>query len=118
MKKLALLAGMFVALSGCSKSKLDEAISKSEGFKKAMCECKDMKCADKVKEDARAYEKSMEASFTPEEAKKMADDKGNAEKIEKLDALDKDMRACRNKLRDAEKPADGAAPAPAAPATP
>ncbi len=116
MKKLALLAGLFIALSGCSKSKLDEAISKSEEFKSRMCECKDTKCADKVKEDSRAYEKSMKDSFTEEEAKKMMEDKGNAEKIEKLEKLDSEMRACRNKLKDDAKPADGAAPA--APATP
>lgn len=67
---------------GCKKSGgASEAASKMEGFAKAMCDCKDKACGDKVQEDmtkwsqemAKSAGKDTEAKPDPELAKRMGD---------------------------------------------
>jgi hypothetical protein len=80
------------------------------GFKEKMCKCADKACADKTLEEYNAWAKGKR-----DEAKSMPKDQKD-----KLDAIDKEIKACRRKLRDeasADKPAGDTA-APAAPAAP
>lgn len=77
------------------------------GFKDKMCKCADTACADKTLEEYNAWAKGKR-----DEAKSMPKDQ-----LDKLDAVDKEIKACRRKLRDAAAPAgdkpagDMAAPA-------
>ena len=69
------LAGTF---AGCKSSKGD-VVSKLDGFQKAMCECKDKACADKVSADMTSWGTEMAKSAGKDEkpdpalAKKSAD---------------------------------------------
>lgn len=101
MRKLSIIAGLVLALSGCGKKdKLDGVISELEGWKSKMCACKDAACAEKVHEDYKKWEDKME--------KEMGDvdkDKIDKSKIEKIEKLDDERKDCRRKFRDAAPPA-------------
>ena len=79
------------------------------GWKDKMCKCADKACADKTMEEYNAWAKGKR-----DEAKKLS-----ADKLEKIGAIDKELKACRRKLREgdgadkamdkpADKPAEGA----------
>jgi hypothetical protein len=117
MRKFAIVAGMLLALGACKKDKWDKALSDSEGFKDQMCACKDKACTEDVHKKYKEWEKGMMGDMGK-------DEKPPDKVIEKAEKVEKEMRDCRNKFRDAEKPGgdmaappapEGAAPPPAAP---
>ncbi len=90
MTKLFLVAGV-VFLTACG-SKADNALSEFESFKTRMCECKDAECAKGVKKDMKEWEKKMKDEGA---SKKDLTD----EQKQKARAIDKEMDACRDKLK-------------------
>ena len=102
-----LVASFLLGLGACGGGGAIE--SDMKGFRDKMCKCADKECADKTLKEYNDWAKGKR-----DEAKKM--DKAD---LEKLDAIDKEIKACRRKLRDAaegEKPA-GEPPAGEPPAT-
>jgi hypothetical protein len=95
---------MLLALTACKKSKWDKAISDMEGFKDKMCACKDKACTEDVHKQYRDWQKSLMSDMGK-------DEKPPDNLMEKGDKLEGEMKECRRKFRDADKPADGAAPA-------
>jgi len=82
MRKLTImcLAAMSMTSFGCKKKGGSDVTAKMEGFQKAMCECKDKVCADKVNADMTTWGTAMAKGATgkeekpdPEMAKKSAD---------------------------------------------
>jgi hypothetical protein len=87
MSKLMFVFAAAVSLAtftGCKKKggAAGEAVAKMEGFQKAMCDCKDKACADKVNDDMAKWGAEMaknagaadkDAKPDPEMAKKSAD---------------------------------------------
>jgi len=86
MNKLVfgLVAALSLATLGCKKTgggAAAEAVAKMESFQKAMCECKDKACADKVNEDMAKWGAEMAKNTNtakadkpdPDLAKKSAD---------------------------------------------
>lgn len=77
MKKIAIafIAAMTVlSFAGCKKKDaMKEAMTKMEGFKTAMCACKDKGCAEKVDKDMKSYSDSMKGKGE-KDAKMSADD--------------------------------------------
>jgi hypothetical protein len=78
------LLKMFVAASlctfgACKSGKAGDVVAKLEGFQKAMCECKDKACAEKVNGEMTAWGAEMAKTMgkgdkpDPEVAKKSAD---------------------------------------------
>ena len=57
------------AFTGCKKKGggASDAIAKMEGFSKAMCECKDKACADKVQEDMTKWGTEAAKTAKPDE---------------------------------------------------
>jgi hypothetical protein len=107
MRKFAIIAGMMLALGACKKNKWDKAISDTEGFKDQMCACKDKACTEDVHKKYKEWEKGMMSDMGK-------DEKPPDNIIEKAEKVEKEMRECRNKYRDADKPAGGdMAPPPA-----
>jgi hypothetical protein len=106
MKKLSILVvglGISLGLGACS-SKLDKAISESEGWKDKMCACKDKECAEKVSADFKTWRKDMREKFKDDK------DKPSEDQMKKLMEIEKAYRECERKL---ESPADtGGAPTP------
>ncbi|MFT3695745.1 MAG: hypothetical protein QM831_21590 [Kofleriaceae bacterium] len=97
MKKISMVVlAMFLAV-GC-KDKWDKAISDMNGFKDEMCACKDKACTDGVKKKMNDWEEKMSKEFGK-------DEKPPEKLMEKGDAIEKEMKACRKKI---EKEAGGA----------
>jgi hypothetical protein len=76
MRNLIIVAGLVLALNACSKSKTDQALSESEGFKDRMCACKDgdKDCGEKVRTEYREWRKGMREKMSKDEANKMSDE--------------------------------------------
>ena len=78
---LSLMAAAALFAFGACKKKggASDAIAKMEGFQKAMCDCKDKACADKVNEDMTRWgtEMAKNASYDerpdPDLAKRSSD---------------------------------------------
>jgi hypothetical protein len=81
MKKIAFVfiaALAVLSFTGCKKKDaMKEAMGKMEGFKTAMCACKDKACAEKVDKDMKDYGEKMkgkgdkDAKMSPDDEKKM-----------------------------------------------
>jgi hypothetical protein len=97
MKKAIYTASVLVAfaLAGCGGKKGEEFVGKLEAIKKELCACKDMECAEKVKEKMDKLEEEFEKKFKSEKDV----DKSVMEKLEKIDD---EMDACRDKLMGGE----------------
>jgi hypothetical protein len=108
MRKLAITAGLLLALTACKKNKWDKAISDTEGFRDKMCACKDKACADDIHKQYKDWEKGMMGDMGK-------DEKPPDNIIEKAEKTEKEMRDCRNKLKGGGDDM-AAPPAPAAPA--
>jgi hypothetical protein len=112
-----LFVTFFLGLAAC-KGGAGGIEKDMNGFKDKMCKCADKACADKTLEEYNTWAKGKR-----DEAKSMPKDQ-----LDKLDAVDKEIKACRRKLRDeagpagdtaappADKPAGDTATPPAAPA--
>jgi hypothetical protein len=87
MNKL-LIASVLVGV-GCGGGTEGEVAK----YRDKMCACDNKDCADKVLEDYNAWAKGAR-----EEAKKMS-----KEDRDKIMAIDKELKDCRRKLRDADK---------------
>jgi len=105
MKSFVLIASVLLGV-GCGGGLESDLTS----YKDKMCACTDNDCAEKVSADYKTWAKAHR-----DEAKSMAKDK-----LEKLDAIDKEFKDCRRKIRDgAKKDGSGSAgSAEAAPAKP
>jgi hypothetical protein len=95
-----LLVTVLVCFGAC-KDKWDKALSEYEGLKDKMCACKDAACAKGVKDEIDQWRDSMKKNFDK-------DEKPPAKLNEQGEKIDKEMRECRRKLRDADK-GEGAA---------
>lgn len=113
MRKLSIVAGLVLALAACGKKdKLDQAISDFEGWKSKMCACKDAACAEKTFEDYKKWEDKMEKDMGDMDKEKI-----DKSKLEKLEAIDKEMKGCRRKFKEPEPPT-GTAPEGGGPTQP
>lgn len=95
-----------LGLAACG-SKGDDLVGKVTSFKNKVCACKDADCAEKERDAYRAWRT---------EAKKAG--KPSDDVIKKLQAVEKEMGDCQDKLREAAKPATPTTPPPTAPTTP
>jgi hypothetical protein len=108
-----LIATLLLGLGACGKGGLEGDM---KGWKDKMCKCTDKACTEKTMEDYRTWQKGKRDAVK---------DMSKAD-VEKLVAIEDELKACRKKYRDeggegaaapTEKPAEGAAPAaPPAPA--
>ena len=96
MRNFVIAMGLLV--SACGGDKIDQALSKFEGFKDSMCACTDKVCTDKTHEEYKKWENEMEKSFEGTDK-----DKIDKSKLEKFEVIEKEMKACRRKFRDAPK---------------
>jgi len=110
MRKLSLIATLVLAIGCGKKDKLDQALSDFEGWKSKMCACKDAACAEKTHEDYKKWEDQMEKDM-----KDIDKEKVDKSKMEKFESIEKEMKACRRKFKEAEPPppAGGETPPPA-----
>ena len=104
MKKLMLMGGFVLALGAC-KNDFDKAMDKASAITDKMCACKDVACADKVREERSALKKEFKAS--------LGDKKPSDDQMKKMEKLDERWRTCADKLE-----APPAPPAPTPGATP
>jgi len=115
MKKIALafIAVMTVlSFAGCKKKDaMKEAMTKMEGFKTAMCACKDKACAEKVDKDMKSYSDSMKGKGE-KDAKMSADDE------KKMMQMVADYSKCQQTAMGPEMGAPPADPAAAGGAPP
>lgn len=77
--------------SATAGDKIDAVIAKMAMFKDGVCACKDKPCAEKVKTELVAWQKTLE--------KELADAKPTKDQDAKFDQLDKAFAACVDKLR-------------------
>ena len=111
MKKIAFVfiaALAVLSFTGCKKKGggVGEAMAKMEGFKTAMCACKDKACAEKVSKDMAAYGESMKGKEQDPKSISEADKK-------KMTDIVMEMSKCQQAAMGAEgaAPTEGAAPA-------
>jgi hypothetical protein len=107
MRKI-LVATFLLGLGACGGGGLEKEM---KSWKDKMCACKDATCAEKTMEDYRSWQKGKKDA-----AKDLSKDE-----IGKLVAIEGELKACRNKLRDAaegDKKPEGAAPPADKPADP
>ncbi|HSK02598.1 MAG TPA: hypothetical protein VK932_15200 [Kofleriaceae bacterium] len=83
-----LVATLLLGLGACGGGGIE---GEMKGFKDKMCKCTDKECADKTLKEYNDWAKGKR-----ETVKDMS--KGE---LEKLDGIDKEIKACRRKLRDA-----------------
>jgi hypothetical protein len=105
---IAFVAVLSIASFGCKKKGgSGDALAKMGGFSKAMCECKDKACADKVQEDMTKW--GTEAAKTANK-----DEKPDPEMVKKSGEIMTKYTECMTKLMmagtEAPKPADPATP--------
>lgn len=94
--KLSFLVGVFLALTGCSKDKVDEAIDGLDKWATKMCACADKECADKTHDEYKKWENDvLEPAM-----KGMKKEDIDKSKMEKGDALDKKRKECRRKFNE------------------
>lgn len=91
MRNFLLVGALVFGLGACSKSAGDEALSKMEGFKNQMCECKDKACAEKVQKEMGEW---FEKFAKDNKDKKPEKDKDMEEKASKIM---KEMEECTTK---------------------
>jgi len=105
MKQFMIVMSLFLA-AACGGGGIEGEMT---GWKDKMCKCTTKECAEKTMEEYNAWAKGKRDA-----AKDMSKDQ-----LEKIMGIEKELKACRRKLRDeggGDKPAEGAAPAaPAAP---
>jgi len=94
MRNLLLIVGAVVALSACSKSKIDQAIADTEDFKTRMCACTDKDCADKLQGEFREWRHKLKDSISKDEAKNLP-----KETQKKLEESFEDFEKCGKKAR-------------------
>jgi hypothetical protein len=93
MRNIAILLGL--SLAACGGDKLDDAISKIDGFKTKMCACTDKKCTEDVFTEYKKFENDvLEKQFSKDEIEKL-----DKSKLEKAESLEKEMKDCRRKYR-------------------
>lgn len=93
-----IIASVVLGLGACgSKSPVDDALNKMEDYKKQVCACKDMACAEKVSKEMETYMDEMQ--------KKHKDVKPSKEQDERADKIGDEMEACMNKLTGTAEPA-------------
>jgi hypothetical protein len=93
-----LIATLLLGLGACGKGGLEGDM---KGWKDKMCKCADKACTEKTMDEYRAWQKGKRDAV-----KDMA--KGD---IEKLVAIEDELKTCRKKFQDegGDKPAEGAA---------
>jgi hypothetical protein len=106
MTKLASVLGIVWALGACGGGGVEGELKK---WRDRMCDCKDVACVEKTMDEYNAWGKSKR-----DEAKKMSEGE-----LETLKGIEKELKACRRKIKDAaggDKPTEPTpAPAPATP---
>jgi hypothetical protein len=95
MKKFAFVFALVLG-AGCGGDKIDGFIGELESYKSKMCDCKDKDCAEKVFTDYKKWENDV----VEKELKDIDPSKVDPAKIEKWESVEKEMKACRRKLRD------------------
>jgi hypothetical protein len=87
-----------LGLAACGKkSEVDEFIGKMDSFKAKTCACKDVACLDGVHKEQEEWMKKFE-----EKASKDKDTKPSKAQEDKMDAIEKDAKACEDKLEEAD----------------
>jgi hypothetical protein len=101
---IALVATVsLLSIAGCKKKGgASDAIAKMEGFQKAMCDCKDKACADKVQEDMTKW--GTEAAKNAK-----ADEKPDPDMVKKSGEIMTKYTECMTKLMTAGMAGSGAA---------
>jgi hypothetical protein len=93
MKAKLFLALSFVLAVGCKKDPIDEVVSDLGGWKSKMCGCTDKACTEKVQTDFKKYQEGMREKF-----KGIDKDSVDKSKVEKIESLEKEYKACRRKF--------------------
>ncbi len=89
MRKL-LVATLLLGLGACGGGGLEGEMKE---WKDKMCKCTDKECADKTMDAYNAWAKSK-----ADAAKDLSESS-----LEKLMSIEKELKACRRKLRDGDK---------------
>jgi hypothetical protein len=111
MRKFAIIAGLLLSFTACKKDKWAQAVSDEKGFRDKMCACKDKACTEDVHKQYKDWEKGM--------GEKMGKDEKPPDNVmEEAEKVEKEMKDCRKKFRDADAPAAPTGDTPAAPAAP
>ena len=87
------IVGAVIALSACSKSKVDQALADADDFKTRMCKCADKECADKIHTEFKEWRHKLKETFSKEEAKNLP--KETQKKLE--DSLE-ELEKCQLKI--------------------
>jgi hypothetical protein len=96
MSKMMIALVATLSLAACKKGGgANDSIAKMEGFQKAMCECKDKACADKVQDDMTKWGTEMAKTAKP------ADDKPDPEMVKKSGEIMTKYTECMTKLMTA-----------------
>ena len=115
MKKLIIMASVLgLSLGACGGGgKAGEIKKKLSGFKDTVCACKDVACAEKVKDEMDTWKDGIK--------KTMKKDDFSSAQLEEIKGIEKGLRKCVDDLRDkdmAAKPPAETPPAPPAEAPP
>jgi hypothetical protein len=105
MRNLLLIVGAVVALSACSKSKIDQAIADTEDFKSRMCACADKTdkdCAEKVQTEFKEWRHKLKETISKDEAKNLP-----KETQKKLEDSFEEFEKCSKKARGGGDSAGG-----------
>jgi hypothetical protein len=94
MSKMMISLVAVLSLAACKKGGGNDSIAKMEGFQKAMCECKDKACADKVQDDMTKWGTEMAKTAKP-------DDKPDPEMVKKSGEIMTKYTECMTKLMTA-----------------
>jgi hypothetical protein len=98
MKANLFLALSFVLAVGCKKDPIDQVISDLDSWKSKMCACSDNPCTEKVHTEFKKYQEGMREKF-----KSLDKDDIDKSKVEKIEKMEKEYKACRRKY-DAPEP--------------
>jgi hypothetical protein len=99
-KTILIFAGL--SLAACGSNAIEGEMKQ---WQDKMCACADRACTEKTMDEYRAWTKGKR-----EEARKLSKND-----MDKLEAIEKEIKACRRKHSDQGKPADapsGSAPSP------
>jgi len=96
------IVGAVIALSACSKSKIDQASADTEDFKTRMCACADKDCAEKVQTEFKEWRHKLKDSISKEEAKNLS-----KETQKKLEESFEEFEKCSKKARGGGDDGDG-----------
>ena len=96
MRNVAIAMGLLLA--ACGGDKFDGVLSKMEDFKSKMCACTDKKCTDDLHAEYKKFENDvLEKQFTKDEIEKL-----DQSRLQKGQAIENEMKACRRKYRDGD----------------